>query len=156
MTVFAIIRPDEWNFPLFVHVLGAMVLVGGLALAASALILAWRATPGDATAALVRLGYRSLLLGAVPAWIVMRGGAQWIADKENLTDSTATWIEIGFQVADPGVLFLFIATVLCGVADRRLVQNPGPSLAVRISAGLVSVLIAAYVLAIWAMTTKPA
>ena len=23
-------RPTDWNFPLFVHVLGAMVLVGGL------------------------------------------------------------------------------------------------------------------------------
>ncbi len=24
------IRPDDWNFALFVHVAGAMVLVGGL------------------------------------------------------------------------------------------------------------------------------
>ena len=26
----ASIRPDSWNLPLFVHVLGAMILVGGL------------------------------------------------------------------------------------------------------------------------------
>ena len=30
MDVLASIRPDSWNFPLFLHVLGAMVLVGGL------------------------------------------------------------------------------------------------------------------------------
>ncbi len=29
----AVIRPDEWNLPLFVHVLGAMLLVGTLLLA---------------------------------------------------------------------------------------------------------------------------
>ena len=29
MTVLASIRPDSWNFPLFLHVLGAMILVGG-------------------------------------------------------------------------------------------------------------------------------
>ena len=35
-TVLAAIRPDSWNFPLFVHVLGAMILVGGLLTGASA------------------------------------------------------------------------------------------------------------------------
>ena len=34
MSVLAAIRPDDWNFPLLLHVLGAMLLVGGL-LAAS-------------------------------------------------------------------------------------------------------------------------
>ena len=77
----ATIRPDSWDFPLLLHVLGAMLLVGTLVLAASALVLAWR----DGNASLVRLGYRSLLLGALPAWIVMRGAAEWIADKEGLT-----------------------------------------------------------------------
>ena len=28
MSLLAAIRPDDWNIPLFVHVLGAMVLVG--------------------------------------------------------------------------------------------------------------------------------
>ena len=29
--VLATIRPDEWNFPLFLHVFGAMLLVGATA-----------------------------------------------------------------------------------------------------------------------------
>ena len=29
MSVLAAIRPDDWNFPLLLHVLGAMLLVGG-------------------------------------------------------------------------------------------------------------------------------
>ena len=39
-SVLAAIRPDSWNFPLFVHVLGAMILVGGLLTGASALAFA--------------------------------------------------------------------------------------------------------------------
>ncbi len=116
MTVLAAIRPDAWNFPLLLHVLGAMLLVGTLVLAASALVLAWR----DGSASLVRLGYRSLLIGALPAWIVMRGAAEWIADKEGLTgDEVPSWVDIGYSTADSGFLLLVISTVLAGLAVRR-------------------------------------
>ena len=57
MSVLAIVRPSAWEFLLFLHVLGAMVMVGALVLAASALMLAWR----DGNLALVRLGYRVTL-----------------------------------------------------------------------------------------------
>ena len=78
-----------------------MLLVGALVLAASALVLARR----DGSAALLRLGYRSLLIGALPAWIVMRGAAEWIADKEGLTgDEVPSWVDIGYSIADPGLL----------------------------------------------------
>jgi hypothetical protein len=152
MTMIATIRPDAWNFPLLVHVLGAMLLVGALVLAGSALVFAWR----DGNAALVRLGYRSLLIGALPSWVVMRGGAAWIASKEHLTDSKASWIGIGATVADVGFLLLLIATVLGGLAARRAARDPGPGGFSRFSAGLVSVLIIGYGIAIWAMTTRPA
>ena len=39
-SILAAARPDSVNFPLFVHVLGAMILVGGLVTATSALALA--------------------------------------------------------------------------------------------------------------------
>ena len=38
----ALVRPDSWNFPLFLHVLGAFVLVGGMAAVATLSIGAWR------------------------------------------------------------------------------------------------------------------
>jgi uncharacterized membrane protein len=63
MTAIAATRPEGWDFPLLLHLLGAMLLVGTLVLAASALVLAWR----DGSAALVGLGYRVLLIGALPA-----------------------------------------------------------------------------------------
>ena len=40
LAILAAPRPDSWNFPLFVHVLGAMILVGGLVTAAGSLAFA--------------------------------------------------------------------------------------------------------------------
>ena len=62
----AVIRPDSWNYPLFVHVLGAMVLVGALITAGTAQALSWR--PEGNAAAYSRLSFRTLLIVAIPAW----------------------------------------------------------------------------------------
>jgi len=152
VTVLATIRPESWGLPLLLHVLGAMLLVGTLVLAASALILAWR----DGNASLVRLGYRSLLIGALPAWIVMRGAAEWIADKEGLTGGELpSWVDIGYSTAEPGFLLLLISTVLAGLAVRRAGRAEMSGGLSRASTVLVSLVLIAYLVAIWAMTTKP-
>lgn len=149
--VLAIIRPDAWNFPLLLHVLGAMLMVGSLVLAGSALAVAWRGG-GDA---MVRLGYRALLLGVVPSWILMRAGAEWIASKEGLENSDVSWIGIGFSTADGGAALIIIATILAGLGMRRAARKPGSTGLGRASAVLVAVLVVAYIVALWAMTTKP-
>ena len=58
----AAIRPDDWNFPLLLHVLGAMLLVGGLTTAVTSFSLGWRR---DSTT-LSRLGFWALLVVAFP------------------------------------------------------------------------------------------
>ena len=117
-------------------------------------MLAWR----GGGAAMVRLGYRSLLFGALPGWVVMRVGAGWIASKEGLSNSNATWLGIGFTTSEGGLVFLVIATVLAGLGGRRLARANGNEASglTRASAVLVGVLLIAYVVTIWAMTTKPA
>jgi hypothetical protein len=52
---------------------------------------------------------------------------------------------------------LIIATVLAGLAVRRAGRSgaEAPSTGVRIATGLVAFALAAYVVALWAMTTKP-
>jgi hypothetical protein len=152
-TIGSLTRPDDWDDPLFLHILGGMVMVGALTLSLVSLAGAWR----SGSAALTRLGYRALLWGAVPGFIMLRATAQWIADKEHLTgdDVNLTWIDIGFTVTDLGVFFLIIATVLGGLAARRASRGGGPSVSARVATGLVSVLLVAYLVAVWAMTTKP-
>jgi len=49
MTVLAALRPDSWNFPLLLHVLGAAVLVGGLVAAVAAQFLGWRARENESS-----------------------------------------------------------------------------------------------------------
>ena len=154
MSVLATIRPDDWNLALFVHVLGAFVLVGALVMAASFLFAARR----DGSLALTRLGYRSLLLAALPAFIVTRITAQWIASEEGVDDADLAWIEVGYISTDVGVLFLLTATIAAGLALRRAgraeADGRGGS-GVAIAAGLVTFLIAVYAVVIWVMATKP-
>ncbi|MGZ4202751.1 MAG: hypothetical protein ACXVRH_11905 [Thermoleophilaceae bacterium] len=152
MSVLAsITRLSSWDFPLLVHVLGAMLMVGALVLSGSALVVAWR----DGSASMVRLGYRALLLGVVPAWFVMRLGAEWIASKEHLTNSNVSWIGIGFSSADGGALLIIIATILAGFAVRRLRTRDGASGLGRAATVLVGLLVIAYLVTLWAMATKP-
>jgi hypothetical protein len=146
VTVLAAIRPDDWNFPLFLHVLSAMVLFG-------AVVLAVLAVAGGSQAGL-RLGFRSLLIGAIPAWIAMRLSAQWIASEENLLDEgveTPAWVDIGFITSEGSLLVLVAATVCAGIGARRE-RSGGLRTATVV---LVAITIVAYVVALWAMSTKP-
>ena len=151
MSVLAAVRPDAWNFPLLLHVLGAMVLVGALVLTSSALVLAWR---NDAPA-LVRLGIRSLFIGVLPGWVLMRVGAEWIASKEDLENAKLSWLDVGFSTADGGFVLIVVAMIVAGIATRRARRSGASPGLGRTLAVLASVLLVAYVVAIWAMTTKP-
>jgi hypothetical protein len=143
VSLLAAIRPDDWNLALFVHILGAMALVGALALVLVALAVR------D-----LRLGFRSLLLGVVPGWIVMRGAAEWIAEKEKVNDldPVPSWVDIGYSIADPMLLLIIVSTVCAGVAARR--QQRGGALRGTALVLTAIMLVAAFV-AIWAMSSKP-
>jgi hypothetical protein len=149
----AVIRPDAWNFPLFLHITGATLLVASLVLALFTIRVA--RTRGDQPAA--QFAYRVLWRFTLPAYIVMRLGAQWIVSKEKLENSNDAWIGIGFLSSDAGLLLLIAGLILTGLMARRAkagtsVAGAGPLRAAGIIAGI---LIAAYIVAIWAMTTKP-
>jgi hypothetical protein len=153
MSVLAIIRDDSLNFPLFVHVLGAMVLVGGLLAGASALGYA----RGDVR--FLRLGYWSLLAVALPGWVVMRVGAQWIYTKEHWDDlprsDEPSWLMIGGITADVGGAIFLVSLVAGGVGLYRLREGKGAGL-LKVTLALSLLLLAGYVVAIWAMAGKPA
>jgi hypothetical protein len=85
-----IIRPDSWNLPLLLHVVGAMALVASVSVAAIALVQGWR-TSDPPAASLKRFGARTLLYAAIPSYFVMRIAAQWVESREGLGNSTAAW-----------------------------------------------------------------
>jgi hypothetical protein len=151
MSWLAAIRADEVNFPLFLHVLGAMLLVGTLLAVTTAITLDWR-RPGD-TAQLTRLGLRTLLLGVVPAYVLMRVGAQWTESREDWPGDPA-WLGIGYITADAGALLILLSVILAAIGLRQLRGGGGRALARTV--GVISiVLLAANVIAVWAMSVKP-
>ena len=85
--MFAAVRPDAWDLPLFVHVLGAV-------------------------------------------------------------DDEWSWIGIGYITSDVGLLLTLIAIGLAWRASRR-------GTAARAVMVLAAVLLLAFAVAVWAMTTKP-
>jgi hypothetical protein len=130
------------KFPLFLHVLSAMVLVGTLVLAATSV-----------AANNLRLGHRALLLGAIPSWIVMRVSAQWVFSEQGWddVDPEPAWIGIGFATSESTFLLIVAATVCAWRAARRG-EGGGLRTATLILLGIVLLV---YVVTIWAMTTKP-
>ena len=151
MSALATIRPDSWNFPLFVHVLGAMILVGATLTGASTLAFA----RGDTR--MLRLGYWSLLAVGLPGYVLMRIGAEWTADKEGFNDegvSAPTWLDTGYFIADLGLLVFLVALIVGGVGVYRLRTGKGAGL-LNGTMVLSLLLLAAFIVAIWAMAGKP-
>jgi hypothetical protein len=150
--VLAAIRPDDVNLALLVHVLGAMVLVGALVTASTAAIVGWR----DESAGLRRLSYKTLLFLGLPSWIVMRVGAQWVYAEENLDELAEDpgWLGIGFITAEGGGVLLLIALILGGIGLRQSRSGGGGGL-LKASGVIATILVAVYVIAVWAMGAKP-
>jgi hypothetical protein len=152
MSVIAAVRPDDWNFPLFVHILGAMILIGGLVTGTAALAFA------KDDARLLRLGFWALMLVSFPGWIIMRLGAQWIYTREGWDDVPSSfipnWLDIGAVIADAGGLVLVITLIIGGIGVRRLEGGKSSGL-LKATLVLSVVLLAAYVVAVWAMAGKP-
>jgi hypothetical protein len=153
MSFLAAIRPDGENFPLFLHVLGAMILVGGLVTGAAALAYA----RGSVNA--LRLGYFSLLAVSLPGWVLMRIGAQWIYSKQPWGElpegeEEPAWLGIGYVIADAGGLLLLISLIVGGIGMYRMRSGKGMGL-LKGTMVISLLLLAAYVVAVWAMSGKP-
>jgi hypothetical protein len=141
------IRPHSFDFPLFLHVFGAMVLFG--AVLTTTLISAVGSRRPD-SGPNRRVAFWSLLAVAVPGYIAMRGGAQWIYSKEGFSGhGDPTWLGIGFAIADAGLLLL-LATI--GVAWWW--RRSGKPTAGRIVAALSGIYIVLLAIAWMAMSGK--
>jgi cytochrome b561 len=149
----AVVRPSAWNLPLFFHIAGAMLLVASLIVALYAVRIARER--GDQPAA--QFLARVLLWVTLPSYLVMRIFAQIIESKEKLDKANPSWLGVGFIVSDLGFVLLLAVLIMTGLVARR--TKKGVSVAgsgqLRATGIIMGILITAYVVAIWAMTTKP-
>jgi hypothetical protein len=153
MSLLAAIRPDSWNFPLFLHVLGATVLVGGLFAGGATLAFA------RGQERYLRLGYWTLLALALPGYVVMRIGAEWIYSREGWADAADEpgWLGIGYITADAGGLLLLVTIVLAGLNVRSLrkAEGTGGGGLGKAATVIATLVLLAYIVAVWAMAGKP-
>jgi hypothetical protein len=119
----ALIRPDSWNLPLFLHILGATILFGTTATVAVA-GFACRSRPQHAQL-LARVAQRTFMLGIVPAYLLMRLAAQWILDREFPNGHEPGWVGVGFIVSDAGaILLILVGILLAARRDRVMLAVP--------------------------------
>ena len=160
MSALAFVRPDSWDFPLFLHVLGAMVLVGALVLALGYLASAWRGQSADS----LRVGFRVLLYGAFPGYIVMRVGRA----VDLLEGGPRRPPHRPVLGRDRLRRRRLRPALPADRDDRRRRRRPARAHAtageggtttgttsVRVAAVCTGLLLVAYLVALWAMTTKP-
>jgi hypothetical protein len=140
----ALIRPESWNFPLFLHVLGATAVTGATA-SAFVLALSSRRWPW-----LRPVLARTMLLVVFPAWVLMRLAGAWEDSRSPIGDDS-TWLGIGYGVGDAGFVLLIVATILSAVGQRRP-ERGWPISAVAVITG---VYLAALLVAMFVMTGKP-
>jgi hypothetical protein len=150
MSWLGLVRPDDENLPLLVHVLGASILVGGLLTGASLLGFA------RGSVSMLRLGYWTMLAVALPGLVLMRIGAEWIYRTsvwDDLEDEP-TWIMIGGVTADIGGALFLVSLAVGGFGIYRLREGKGDGL-LKATMVIGLILLAAYVVAVWAMAGKP-
>ncbi len=152
MTTLAVLRPEEWEWPLFLHLVGATLLVGGLAAALAATAAAWRQTAAERVAVLDTAALRTLLLAAWPGLVLTFIGGVWAESREDVDEG---WVGVGHVVTEGGALVVLAITLLVWRGSRRARSGDAAPLSGRIAVVVTALYLAALVATIWAMTTKP-
>ena len=140
----AILRPDSWNFPLFLHVLGAMTVTGATA-ATCVLAISTQRWPW-----LRPVTARSLLLFTFPAWLLMRLAGAWEDSRSSIGDDSG-WLGVGYIVGDGGLILLIVAMIFVGITARR----PERTWPIKGVAIITAIYFVALLVAMFAMTGKP-
>jgi len=144
----AVLRPDSWDLPLFLHVLGATLTFGATATVA---IVAFAGRPATSARALWLRGlaFKIGLIVLIPAWILLRLAAAWVDSKE-FPHHEPGWVGVGYPVTEGGLLLIVVMLVLGWFSRRKLESR---------SASVVPWLATVYPIALgiawWTMTAKP-
>jgi hypothetical protein len=135
-------RPD---FQIFVHVFAAIALFAAIG-AVTVISLAARRVADQAILARAALG--TLILGAVPAWVLMFVFGSWSKSKEGLADPQ--WVSIGSGVAGAGIAILLVSAAVAYWWTRKPAGGWQPVTLTTLS----TVYIVALAVAWWVMTAK--
>jgi len=137
-----LVRP---HVQLFLHVAGAIALFGATATVAT---IGFAARRRAEQALLARAALGTLLVAAVPAWVVMLVFGSWTKSREGLP-GTLDWVRAGSGISTAGMVFLLAAAGVSYSWWRR----PAAWQPLTVAA-LASAYLLALGVAWWVMTTK--
>ncbi len=107
-------RPDSWNGLLFVHLLAAFALFGGVLLSTIVGIAAARRDSPREIYLLTRIGYRTDLFVTSPAFVILFVAGMVLADREKVFGQT--WVQAGIALTLIGPLL--VGVLLSGLNHR--------------------------------------
>lgn len=150
----AIVRTDDLDFALFLHVLGSVLTFGGVATILVLALVSFRVA--FAAALLRRLAFWTMLFVVWPSFVLMRVGGEWIRSKEFPNGAEEPdWVGVGYLVSDAGILILLGLTACAWLAVRQTTPaRPRPATAT-VATALAGIYLAALAVAWFAMTAKP-
>jgi len=135
------------KLPVFIHVLTATLLFGAVL---TALILSRAGTSGKHPELFARATFRSLLLVALPSWLLLVVFGTWAQHKEDVPN-TERWLKIGASLGT-GTVLVLLAAVGAAYAWTKAPRGPWQSRAVMF---LTLAYIVALAAAWWVMSAKP-
>jgi hypothetical protein len=131
---------------LFLHILGAITLFGSVAAVA---VLALVGRNRDEQLPLARASFFTLLVLALPAWVVTLVFGEWTRSEMNWPDGLG-WIDLGAGIANVGLFVLLAAAALNYVWTRR----PTGGWPVTALGAVTGLYLVALAVAWWAMSAK--
>ena len=143
----AVLRGNAIDFPLFLHVLGAVVLFGAVASVALLTIASLRIPQHGQL--LRGVAFVTMLAAVWPGFLAMYVAGLWVLDREGYEeDKPPGWVLAGIGIAEGGLVLLIALTVLVWLSRRRRAATLW-------AAGLAILYLLALAVGWFAMTTKP-
>jgi integral membrane sensor domain MASE1 len=124
MTLLVAFRPDSWSGLLFVHLLGAFALFGGVLTSTVVGIAAARRDTVREIFLLTRVGYRMDLFVTWPGLVILVAAGLILADREKVMSQT--WVQIGITLTVIGAL---LGGVLLAWLNHRIMKRSAQLLA---------------------------
>lgn len=141
---------------LFVHVLAAMILFGGVLAVATVSLAAQRWAWPDQVPLLRALAFRTNLLVVLPGFIAVHVFGDLLANRE-FKHGQPAWLDIGFTITDIDLILggVLLTALQLWVLRRTRAGEPGgwPAMLATV---LPAIVLAALVAAIVLMAGKPA
>jgi hypothetical protein len=131
---------------IFLHVLGAITLFGATSAVA---VLALFGRNREEQLPLARASFFTLLVLAIPAWVVTLAFGYWTESELDLPEGLG-WVDLGAGVADGGLLVLLAA----GALNYAWIRRPGGGWQPTALGWIAFAYVLALAVAWWAMSAK--